>query len=911
MANITQKINSYVHGISMQPDHLKSPGQVRDLVNGLPDVMAGLMKRPGSQIHTNLNTTSDGNWFHILRDDQEKYLGQLKSDGFKIWNLLTGDPRTVKYSRSPDINKPTYVTYADLPYLQGAAPDDIKFLTINDYTIVLNTKKITGMGNAVSDEPKYEAFVSLNSLEYNAAYKIDLTEPDAIQTDGWKAAAISVSPFPRWSIRDDNGYRYIGTKTFTVNHPTDTTKTGLRFTLTANARWTGVPGYYDETTYDVSYTFHNGGNNWRKGDQVSVNLSGKSYTITVTEETKSVSYSSFASAFHLTPKDSATNSVSIADVLTALKTQLETTNGVTCKVIGSGLYITYNKKFSVFSSGGQTSSSLKGFTTSINDVGDLPSQCKDGYVVKVANSAADEDDYYLKFEGVETGADGTGSWEETVKPDIKLGFDYDTMPHQLVRMSDATFLLCPIDWEPRLVGDEKTNPEPSFVGKAINKCLFYRNRLTFLSDENIIQSQSGDYFNFFVNTAMIVTDNDPIDLAATSTSPCELSDAVPMKIGLVLFSRDRQFLYGTTLDVLSPTTAKIETLSTYDWNEHLPVVDMGVTIGFASTAGKYSRFFELTNLESNNSPEALEQSKVVSELLPKDIDTIAESKESTLLSFAKKGTSRVYMYRYFNDGAKRLLSSWFKWDITGNLYHHFIDKDRYYTVVANAGTVFLAHHELSVLQEDYFVGQTGISYAPRLDLRFDVNKSDLSYDYKTDLTTFTTPFPVTTDLHVFVRESGKFEGRSAPVTSVTSGNVVAIKGDWSTTNLTIGYPFQFKVELPTIHYTKEASENKTRSDTRSYLTVHRVKFQLADIGIFNLAVTARSKGTKNLVWEMSPADDYKANMHEVLPLVFQTVPCYEKNTNLDLVLTSDHPSPAVLLSMEWEGKLSTKYYTSV
>ena len=68
------------------------------------------------------------------------------------------------------------------------------------------------------------------------------------------------------------------------------------------------------------------------------------------------------------------------------------------------------------------------------------------------------------------------------------------MPWQIVReFDDATgdilFVVSPVDWDPRVVGDEVTNPRPSFIAKEgsddnkgtpINKVLFYRNRLTFL-----------------------------------------------------------------------------------------------------------------------------------------------------------------------------------------------------------------------------------------------------------------------------------------------------------------------------------------------------------------------------------------------------------------------------------------------
>ena len=69
------------------------------------------------------------------------------------------------------------------------------------------------------------------------------------------------------------------------------------------------------------------------------------------------------------------------------------------------------------------------------------------------------------------------------------------------------FAVSPIDWEPRLVGDETTNPRPSFApnsddetdARPINKVLFYRNRLVFLSDENVIMSRSSDFFNLGLN----------------------------------------------------------------------------------------------------------------------------------------------------------------------------------------------------------------------------------------------------------------------------------------------------------------------------------------------------------------------------------------------------------------------------
>ena len=98
----------------------------------------------------------------------------------------------------------------------------------------------------------------------------------------------------------------------------------------------------------------------------------------------------------------------------------------------------------------------------VNVVTRLPSQCRNGYVVLVANSAADEDDYYLKFEG-NTESDGEGAWVETYKPGYNVGPVSSTMPHELIRLQENKWVVTPIYWQKREVGDENTAPTPSFL----------------------------------------------------------------------------------------------------------------------------------------------------------------------------------------------------------------------------------------------------------------------------------------------------------------------------------------------------------------------------------------------------------------------------------------------------------------
>ena len=72
-----------------------------------------------------------------------------------------------------------------------------------------------------------------------------------------------------------------------------------------------------------------------------------------------------------------------------------------------------------------------------------------------------------------------------------------TMPHRLYINEQGLFQFGPIDYTDRLVGDDDSNPVPSFVGNTINCSFYYNNRLGFLSEANVILSQAKDVYNFF------------------------------------------------------------------------------------------------------------------------------------------------------------------------------------------------------------------------------------------------------------------------------------------------------------------------------------------------------------------------------------------------------------------------------
>ena len=168
-------------------------------------------------------------------------------------------------------------------------------------------------------------------------------------------------------------------------------------------------------------------------------------------------------------------------------------------------------------------------TTNINK---LPLTAPDGYFVKVTGEATSTGDVYWVMYDAER-----NMWKETVVPNINRGVNSSTMPHALVREANGTFTFRPLSWTPRLAGDEDTNPHPSFVGGKINDVFYFRNRLGFLSGENVVMSRSGEYFDFYPASIAVLKDDDPIDIAVSHNQISSLKYAVPFSEQLLTMGR--------------------------------------------------------------------------------------------------------------------------------------------------------------------------------------------------------------------------------------------------------------------------------------------------------------------------------------------------------------------------------------
>ena len=970
MAGITQTVPSFTSGISEQPDHLKFQGQVRDVVNAIPDVTYGLFKRPGSKrIDTSLiseannnfatrnvstdegylkNVQSGGAFFHYYRDESEgSYIGQVDSTGqLRVWRCSDGRLMDTVYGTGGQTALTNYLTTSE--------PENLQFLTINDTTFVTNRDSsnpntVVGEAGLTFDRPEpHCALIELIRTENGRQYGLNIFDSSATGnlTTVKRATKVKITG-NSYDEGDGSGHcPGIGTEVYAVTakssygateniaHVKDANgntitsdKNNLNFRVTAlgqqgispnySAGSNGPGGSNYRCSYNLEVTLLHGGEGWEVGDVVRVepahasaanSSDGQAYIeVSVTEiETTQVKATLTTNGDGLvrpspTPFDADT-AVTADTILAGMVSALPT--GVNAKVIGPGIYLSSNNPFNVEI---VEEDLMRVFQKSVNDVANLPNQCRHGYIVKVANSRmSDEDDYYLQFRG-ENNLDGTGSWVECALPNITKTLT--NMPLVIQRTAATEFTVRQFDYAERLVGDTITNPMPTFVGKRINKVLFFRNRLAILSGENVVLSRPGSLGqpDFFIETALTVSASDPIDISAASMFPSEIYDGIEINAGLLVFSSNQQFLLSTDDTVLNPDTAKLRSVSTFNYNIDVPPLSLGTTIAYIDNSGKYSRMNEMANTGREAEPNVVEISKLVPSLLPKDIDLLTNSRENSIILASKAGTDIVYGYKYFVVGEKKQQQAWFKWKLNNNLKYHFIINDDYFFLDEDN---FLQTVKLIQSENDPAIVQDEINYLLHVD-----NYTTVSggvYDEHQNITTFSNVAwlpSVTTpnyDLVILDTDSGATRvGRYAKPT--VSGTTFTVPGKWSGQTLTVGYLYEYLVEFPRIYPVRVQGEVQ-RADVNSSLVVHRLKLHFGKVGLYETTIKRVGKDDYTEIYESTVLDEYDVSDAPYLPEYIKTIPVYEKNKNVDIFLKSSHPAPATLRAMAWEGDFSPMFY---
>lgn len=161
MSYVTANQGRPIQGVSQQPEKTRLPGQCTQSDNFRPDVVRGLINRPGSYYKSKLPDASlsdDTLWYYYSRGaGDEVYIISIRINGaVQAWSP-DGTQHIVKY----EDNSLAYMA-------SGANPkDNLSLYTIGDYTFIINKKITVSPGSTRSAALKKEALIYCQFADYS------------------------------------------------------------------------------------------------------------------------------------------------------------------------------------------------------------------------------------------------------------------------------------------------------------------------------------------------------------------------------------------------------------------------------------------------------------------------------------------------------------------------------------------------------------------------------------------------------------------------------------------------------------------------------------------------------------------------------------------------------------------------
>lgn len=603
-----------IQGVSQQPGKNRHPGQCTKSENYRPNVVRGLLTRPGTQHNGEFEGAPQGDsvkWHHYIREDEEYFISIDTSGVLKAWSP-DGTEHTVNVSGDAD----DYLTTPD-------PSSNIETLTIGDYTFLINKRKVVLESASTSTALVNTAIVYVQFADYS--------QEIALYLDGAKVA---------WH-KTENGEQYRDSEsvrtTIIAAHLKDGMEGGSG-TADDVGSWGGV---------DMSATF-------------TATLDGNCLFIRRID----------GADFDISVDDDADNSNTVA----------------------------------IFKE--------------IEQLTLLPNRAPLGFKIKVnppGGETTENASYWLQ--ATETSGDSGNnlSWVECLEPGVSLGMDRSTMPVVLVRESItsgvATFSLRQGEWENREVGNDTSNPLPTFVNNTINTVGVMQNRLYLTSGESVIMTRSGNFFNFFRSTAQASLDTDPIDVYADSEQVNFLKASSSFDGDLVFFSDSAQFLLPGDKP-LTGSNAVLRKTTNFETDLNAKPVESGDSIFFLINYGRYAGVREYFTDSVTDTKRARPITDHVNEYIEGTPKLMKTSTNLNTLLIKADADNVLYAYDWLWQGSDKVQSAWGKlvFSENSNILSMAFNDDKLRLVMLRPGP--------TVTCETIDLGDTdseGLNFAVRLD----------------------------------------------------------------------------------------------------------------------------------------------------------------------------------------------------
>ncbi|UGO47574.1 putative tail tubular protein B [Morganella phage vB_MmoP_Lilpapawes] len=529
----------------------------------------------------------------------------------------------------------------------------------------------------------------------------------------------------------------------------------------------------------------------------------------------------------------------------------------------------------------------------------LPLNAPDGYYVKVVGEAeGTADQYYLRFDK------DARVWREAIGWNALLGFNRATMPHALIRKADGNFEVKQLDWADKEAGDDDTNPDVSLVGSRISDVFFFRNRLGFVSGENIVMSRTGRYFKLYPASVAAVSDDDPIDIAVSYNRVVDLQFAVPFTEELLLWANGAQFILSAS-GILSSKTVELNLATQFSVHTGARPFGIGRNVYYASPRATFTsinRYFTVQDVSAVKDSQNM--TAHTPNYIPNGVFNIGGSSTENYLSVITSGApSRVYLFKFMYDNGDPIQQSWSHWDFGANaIVRAFtVDDSCVNLVLENGISTFMAKVEFT----RHTIDLPDEPYRAYFDMKRRYVIPAGTYNIDTNLTTINLKTIYQADFNqgeVAVLEvDGKITLHHPLGDNWSQNGNIELNGNMEGQTIFLGFTYKFVYEFSKFLIKKDASDGSTATEDIGRLQLRRAWVNYENSGAFVINV---DNGSQMYSYEMAGSRLGTPNLRigrlHVGTGQFK-FPIAGNSLNQTVTIISDNTTPLNIIGCGWEG----------
>lgn len=604
----------------------------------------------------------------------------------------------------------------------------------------------------------------------------------------------------------------------------------------------------------------------------------------------------------------------IGQLKTSLDTAFSGVAGVTIQNYLDVLIVKMASAMTATVTDGEAGTILRVITDFADKRADLPRYAHHGTIVRVSgNAETDVDDYWLRYyidSGVTLG-DGfgrQGTWIEMYNPDQVNTLDNRTLPH-VFTLSGSTFTLSQGAWKGREVGDDTTNPFPSFVGKRIRDLANHDGRLVVAAGNSVCMSRTNEPLTFFRKSATVLLDDDPIDLTTNETDTTNLDWVVPFDRGLIICSDPGKSQYIIAGSGLTPENASMVLTTRYEMTCQVKPVNNGRALMFPFTTGYFSGVKEFYTDGDGTVNKADTVTHAQNEYIKNKVRHIAVSENLHIATFLTAGdiiwpgnlsgtepekeyfNPFVYIYQFLWDGDDKIQSAWHKWEFSAPVRYCLWQDSKFYFICG----FDTGRHSLEVIDLAE-VANPNIGYVPSLDSQIEMTVQGSGANVNVR-------HPLASGISIIRKDNGRLYAPVPPPVLESEPNWWYLHAvDFSVlpagTSVIVGNRFTSVIQ-PTMPVLRDSNGLTISS---SHITIARFLVHLEDSGVVVFDRISPYRATTSLgdAKHVNPQPVGAAHLKSRIV----EVPWGERSDYSQLAIRTTDARPVSVLEVEWEGQVT-------